>query len=127
VIRFARYDQDGRILGIGVVPNEMFAIQQQPNIVAEWPATDSTHYVFDGELLDREPLGASWDKTEITANGIDEATLSGLPDPCTVRIDGEPHVIVGGQLELSATNPGSYLVQINEVAYLSEQWEITAV
>lgn len=65
-----------------------------------------------GEILNRREL--EFDKIEITADGSDATTLTGLPDPCTVLIDGEPQEVTGGTLEFSADTPGEYEVEVRE-------------
>jgi hypothetical protein len=84
-------------------------------------------FVVDGEVHERAQISASWSKTEIAADGVDTAVLSALPNPCTVNIDGETHVILGGALEFTALAPGVYRIFIDEVAYRPRFWEITAV
>jgi hypothetical protein len=73
-----------------------------------------THYV-DPEtetLVARPPL--AFDTTEIAADKVDAATLTGLPDPCEVRINREDYTVTGGTLTLRADLPGSYRVEISD-------------
>ena len=73
---------------------------------------DRLIYVVDGELEARPVLEFS--KLNIAADGVDEAVLANLPDPCTVVINGEPHEVTGGSLELSADVPATYVVEIRD-------------
>jgi hypothetical protein len=123
---YVSYDESGRIIGISRLTDESFAIQTKTLIVAPDGYRELLHYVENGSLVPRATLNATWSKTTIAANGTDAAVLSGLPDPCTVMIDGEPHEITGGSLEFAASSPGVYRISIDEVQYLPEQWEITA-
>jgi hypothetical protein len=123
---YVSYDESGRIIGISRLTDESFAIQTKTLIVAPDGYRELLHYVENGSLVPRATLNATWSKTTITANGTDTAVLSGLPDPCTVMIDGEAHEITGGSLEFAASSPGVYRISIDEVQYLPEQWEITA-
>jgi len=123
---YVSYDESGRIIGISRLTDESFAIQTKTLIVAPDGYRELLHYVENGSLVPRSTLNATWSKTTIAANGTDAAVLSGLPDPCTVMIDGEPHEITGGSLEFAASSPGVYRISIDEVQYLPEQWEITA-
>ncbi len=87
-----------------------------------------SHYVTSSSpraVLERSPLNATWDKVAIDADGIDTATLSGLPVPCDVSLDGEVHTISDGTFELSVTSPGTYIVIVSEVEFLEQQWSIT--
>lgn len=64
---------------------------------------------------------ATWNKTSITANGTDSATLSGLPNPTTIVIDlpaGSTidssitltYTITDGSFTLTANAPGTYTI-----------------
>ena len=88
--------------------------------------SDLTHYVDAGEITARAALAADFDTLTITADGVDEATLSGLPDPCTVYVDGVATEVTGGEFIFAAASWGTYVIQVNEVAYLPKRWEITA-
>jgi hypothetical protein len=73
-----------------------------------------THYV-DPEtetLVERPPL--AFDKTEIAADETDAAILTGLSDPCRVRINREDYTVTGGTLTLRADLPGAYRVEISD-------------
>jgi hypothetical protein len=69
-------------------------------------------------------LSASWDKQTIDADGVDEATLSGLPIPCTVTVDKDDIIVTDGSFEFSASSVGNYRVIVDEVAYLRQEWTI---
>lgn len=85
----------------------------------------STDYVLAGIVTPR-PVLPGFDKTSILADGTDTATLSGLPDPCIVHVNGATHSITGGTLELDADYPGIYQVEIREFPYRDFIQEITA-
>ncbi|MFV3131961.1 hypothetical protein [Niveispirillum sp. KHB5.9] len=82
-------------------------------------------YVVSGTITPR-PILPQFDKTSILADGTDIATLSGLPDPCTVLVNGEEHTITGGTLELDADYPGTWRVEIRHFPYRDFVQEITA-
>ena len=89
---------------------------------------DGLNCWWDGAAIKpRAPLGATLDKHTVTADGIDEAVLSGLPTPCTVYVDDVPELVEDGSAELSFTTPGTYIVMVNEPAYQQQFWQIEAV
>jgi hypothetical protein len=89
------------------------------------PPTLSTDYVLGGTVTPRPTLPA-FDKTSILANGTDTATLSTLPDPCAVTVNGVEFSITGGTLELDADYPGTYRVEIRQFPYRDFVQEIIA-
>lgn len=76
--------------------------------------------------VDKQSLTVSWDKTSITADGLDIAILSGLPIPCTVFIDDIENEVSDGTLEFTADAVGEYQIRIDEVEYLPQEWTINA-
>lgn len=82
---------------------------------------------FDGESFQiRQHLTAAWDKQVIDADGVDTATLSGLPIPCQVSVDGVVYDVDDGGFEFAATSPGDFHVMVDEVQYITERWMIDA-
>ena len=68
--------------------------------------THDLHYVKSGKVVERPRM--TIDRAEIKADGKDAFTLRGLPRPCTISIDGEPHEVKGGVLHFSTTDAGTY-------------------
>jgi hypothetical protein len=62
-------------------------------------------------------------RTAIKADGKRLATITGLPRPCTVLINGETHVIGDGRLDLVSDMPGDYEIRIDQWPYLP--WSAT--
>lgn len=85
----------------------------------------SSLYVLDGVATPRPSL-TGFDKTAILADGADTAILSGLPNPCTILINGQEHIVTGGTLELDADYPGTYRVEIRHFPYRDFVQEIIA-
>jgi len=115
---YAIYDPaTGRIIRFGGCPASMVAIQAGPGeTVLEVPETtvfnDITHYIVAGVVTPRPSL--TLDKTAIAANGLDTATLSGLPNPCTIFVDGTSQTVTDGVLELSATIAETWTIEVNQ-------------
>ena len=94
--------------------------------VLQVPGSGRDHYVLNGQLTNKTTISATWDKQLIQADGIDTATLSNLPDPVTLSIDFVPTEIVGGVLEFTASDPGTYHIWLDVPEYFREEWEIVA-
>lgn len=97
----------------------------------------TTHYVgtLGGEpaVMERPPLVVQIDKTTIEAGGIDEAVLTGLPDPCEIIIDDpDPTVettvaeVAGGGFIFAADTPGAYTIEVRRFPFLPFKVEIVA-
>ncbi|HWK45137.1 MAG TPA: hypothetical protein VNT30_10465 [Stellaceae bacterium] len=119
---YAVYDPaTGRIVQMGLCPPEMVSLQARAGLdVITVPDgtvfNDVTHYVVAGAVTPRPSL--TLDKTAIAANGTDTAILSGLPNPCTVFVDGTSQTVTDGVLELSATMAESWTLAVDRFPYL---------
>lgn len=126
------YDTNGRILFTGSVGkntnlDDMKLDPSHGYIVGQHAEGDTHWYnAANGQVEQRVSSVASWDKLAITADGIDEATLSGLPVPCTVFVDGAEILVEDGSFEFSADDQGEYKIWIDEVGYLRQEWMIDA-
>lgn len=139
---------DGKIVSKGTVSatSDMIDAQLAVNL-GIWGADDhgivasdadsERHFVgtLGGEptVMDRPPLVVKIDRTEIEAGGVDEAILTGLPDPCEVVIDDpDPTVettvaeVTGGGFIFAADNPGTYTIEVRRFPFLPFKVEVTA-
>lgn len=89
---------------------------QQAVQLADWLADPSHWRVVDGALVERATMAPAVSATAIAADGLAEAVISGLPDPCTVRVAGPapvgPLTVSGGTLTLTASQAGAYRVRV---------------
>lgn len=69
----------------------------------------------EGELTLRPEIDAP-DEISIIANGVDEFVID-VPDPCHIRLDGEPQVIEGGHLVLQSDMPATYEIMFVQMPY----------
>ncbi|CAI8743137.1 conserved protein of unknown function [Methylococcus capsulatus] len=79
------------------------------------------HYIGPVGALERPPQETSLDTITIRADGEDVATLSRLPDPCTVEIYGPVRDVIeveGGVLEFCADVPGRYELVVKAFPWL---------
>ena len=82
-----------------------------------------THWVEGGEVVPRPAIEAVLSKTTIFADGIDAATIAGLPDPCVLSVDGEVREVAGGEAGFRSSEPGTYEVAVAAWPYLP--WSAT--
>lgn len=128
MINFTLYDKaTGRITGSASAPHDIALLQESDVrgvILAPYPGDG---FMVEGGSFVVRPWLDGFDKTEIRADGTDMAVLDGLPDPCTVVIDGQPHTVTGGRLELTAAYKGTYCVEINQFPLMPYEESISCV
>ena len=128
--RFVIPNPDGSIKSVNQCAEIDQGLQDPDAIFYDQEVTghvsDLTHYVSGGGIVARAALTADFDTLTITADGVDEASLTGLPDPCTVYVDGVATAVTGGEFIFAAASWGTYVIEVDEVAYLPKRWEIIA-
>ena len=142
--RYVVYQDDtGAILSAYITDNPTAQRQagQTYKQVSDAGITDATHRVDVGlltgdagnlDLVEKTALPGSLDKTSVTADGQDTATISGLP-----AAGGDVSGEIPGQCEIAAfsdgihaltfNTPGTYTVRLRHPLYLERAWEITAI
>lgn len=93
----------------------------------EGKANDVLQYVLDGQVVDRPQMTAALDKTFILANTEDVATVSGLPEPCTVTFKGQQYEVTDGSFGFHVDIPGTYVVDIEAWPHLPATFTVEAV
>lgn len=126
----------GIILRVGECHEDILANQAQIGETAiEGVANDETEYISGGIVASRPAITATWDKTAVTANGSDTATLGAtLPNPTVVIVsvpDGvispEPEEVTTGSFTFATPISGEYTVVVTPPApYLKHTQVITA-
>jgi hypothetical protein len=104
------YDPEtGAIRKVVTAPQDCLALNVLPGeVFIDGYYDPRTHYVLDGEAAEKQPMTP-------VINGL---TVSGLPIPCTARIEGQTYTITDGALELDADMPGPYEVTLEAVPFL---------
>lgn len=118
----------GEILRLVTCTADQVSLQVGANeeaIEAAAGELDTTHYAVAGALVLRPTLGG-FDQTAIVADDVDVASITDLPDPCTVAVDGVEHEVTGGTLSISSPMPATYTVRIDCFPYLLFEEEIVA-
>lgn len=116
------YGNDGRIEALTQLP----VPAEQAYIVWD-PATESppdfhTQYVSGGAVVPRPDPGISIDKTQITADGVDVATISSIPATAVAYLDDEV-VSHDGTLEVGSEAPAIMPIRIVP-EWPAREWEV---
>jgi hypothetical protein len=131
------YTADGTITQTQVVPDFAVAAQvplpgMQIALIDALPADRSdfmaSFYVLAGAVIARQTMTPSLDHATIAADGVAVATITGLPDPCSVSITGvlavAPTTVTGGTISLTANAVGDLNIMVTAApAYLP--WSTT--
>lgn len=120
----------GAIQRSGMCPASEVGLQAASGeSVLEGSANDLTQYVSGGSLSSRPLLStvATWNKTALSPNGTDQATLgSGLPNPTTISITPPPNlgispiadqIVTTGSFSFTTTVMGDYVVTARSFPY----------
>ena len=90
--------------------------------------TDENAYVANGVIVDKAAFSLTINKTEITADGIDEAIISGIPAGTTVTWpDSQSDEVTDGVVEFAVDLPGNYTLTFTAIPYLDQEVVIEAV
>jgi hypothetical protein len=122
------HDQNGMIVRTGSAPEGMISIQAGTGEYAiEAAGDDLTQYVVGGAVTDKPAMPVSIDKTTVSADGIDLATISGIPVGALCRVASIAEAVVNdGTIELTFDNPGDYEITIIAFPYLDYTVTINA-
>jgi hypothetical protein len=130
--RYLLFDSgSGAALQEVVCPESMAELQAREGVVVlEAPAwaSDANAY-FDGNAVrQKQPLSLTLAQTTISANGTDEAVISGIPAGTTVEWpDGQIDEVTDGEARFSVDLPGTYTLIFDAVPYLRQEVTIEAV
>lgn len=119
---YTKYNvESGRIISFGLCQDEIF--ESSTNII-EGQYSDVDYYILNGIPTER-PIFIP-DKTEILANNVDTVTVSGLPNPFIVTIDGIEYTITDGVFEFVTSLAGIYKIIPQTFPYKQIEVDITA-
>lgn len=123
---YAMYDDTGQITRVVRDTPEGVKAWGEPYLPVSDRVDDRIHYVLDGQLVERPTLDPDVRKTEIRADGVDEAIISGLPPSITLKVDDEDVTIPDGVFAFSAIEKGTYVVECRQFPYRDWRLEIVA-
>ena len=123
----------GRIIGNMSCPSYLFEINEAdlPSGVGclwEGGIIDGDIYYYDliNTIRIRPANPATIDKMTLTANGTDQATISNLPNPTVVKVNGNTCAVTDGTFEFTIDLPGTYPIIVDSFPYLTKEFEVTA-
>ena len=90
-------------------------------------SNDLIHYVDGGLIVNRPTMPGTLDKPQILADGLDLATISNLPQPCTVTFSDQTYLVEDGEFAFTADIPGSYTVEVEAFPHLPATFTVEAI
>ena len=88
---------------------------------------DVSIYVEAGQVKARQSMLLTISSTQITANGTDEAIISGIPAGVQVEWpDGQTDIVTDGEIRFSVDLLGTYTFRLTAVPYLDQEVVIEA-
>lgn len=129
--RWAVYEPSGRIDSVfsGLVSNAVMQAEGDLSIapIAEG-LDDLTAYVVGGVVLEKQSFPLSVSPAQIAADGLDTATISGIPTGTQVEWpDGQTDTVTDGIVEFSVDLPGTYTLKFSAIPYLDQEVTIEAL
>ena len=128
---WAVYTTDGRIDRVYsgtavealIQPNGPEQIIQMPEGL-----DDSTAYVVDGSVQQKQPIPLITTNTPLIADGTDEVIISGIPSGVQVEWpDGQIDTVTDEDIRFSVDLPGTYTFRFTAVPYLNQEVVIEAI
>jgi len=78
-------------------------------------------------LAQKTELNVSWDKTTIEDDGIDTATLSGIPIGCKFLVNNDEVIVDDGTLEITGNTVCTVIVKVISPQYRPQSWSIEII
>ena len=95
--------------------------------IVQGGSNDATQYVLNKVITDRPANPTVLDKAKIAVDG-EEATISGLPEPCIVSIDDVAYEVPDGVLVFDLDQLGAYKIEVSDCfPYLDKELTIEGI
>jgi len=127
------YDpKTGRIFSTVTVSEDIAEhMQAQGEALIEGDGNDLEHFIdvsiSPPKIRERPKQTTRQDKTHIKADGEDMMTLSGLPIPCNISINGTAFDVKDGLLEMTTLLPGDYVIRAEAFPFVDWEGKVTAL
>jgi len=130
VKKWAYYESDGRITSVygGTAQEaEMQDGGERLRVLLPTNMNNNNSYINYGQPTLRGDLSLTLSTIEIIADGLDEATISGIPTGVEVQWpDGQTDIVTDGEIGFSVDLPGTYTFKFTAVPYLDQEVVIEA-
>jgi hypothetical protein len=156
MVKVAHFDDTGVIVGVATITTDavdfhlardpvhtmVLSLEQRNKFDALGPDHPGTMVFYMKQTAPTNPLGPGplpvltlrnamtpyVSSTTIPSDGVTNATISGLPIPCTVSISGpasvDPTVIDDGDIDFNADTPGDYIITVSAPPSFLD-WSVT--
>lgn len=128
-MKFANYDESGRIRFVGDVPESMIELQQGSIWIGD--ADPETDYIVGGERRQRRPFPASVARSTVKADATDVLIVAGVPAGATLSMSGpvsaEGKVDTAGDVKLTFALLGTYELTLSLFPFLDLRVSINAI
>lgn len=111
----------GRPTADGIMPNNIFKTYDQPGVILHQGKMAATHYWDGSDVAEKVPLSVMVPPAAVTGGSID---IAGIPIGAIVKVDADEHAH-DGTMTITFDSPGKYLVQIDSVQYIYQEWTVT--
>ena len=110
---YVEFDEVGRITSTLLIDDDVYQLNSRSLNLIKGKADPTTQYIKDGQITDR-PI------QQTKLNGL---TLTGLPAPCTIYINGTPYECESDTAELEFDQPTTYTIRVESWPY--QDWSTT--
>lgn len=111
---FAKYDDEGRILATGSMPESMLELQEGNIYVGT--VDPLREYIADGVAAPRP----------VNPAALSGTTLTNLPVPCVIQINDSQYPCSDATATLRFAQVGTYTVTVIAFPYLDARFTVTA-
>lgn len=121
----------GEIITFGSCPPGQLSAQTRHGTrgVLEGQGQSHTHYVVNTEIVERPLMGATINKNSISADNIDAAIVSNIPNGTQYKVRGYAMAsgeINDGVFSLTTDTPGVYEINLFNFPYQDAVFLVTA-
>lgn len=88
---------------------------------------DDSYYMVDGVPAARPQMPGSLDTNTIAADASEVATISNLPQPCTVTFKGQQYEVADGSFGFTVDIPGTFVVKVEAWPHLDDEFTVEAI
>lgn len=130
IMDYTKYDpKTGMIAWVISSDENMLTAEDFPHIPG---AYDTAGFFVDiaaspPAIKKRPPQSTRQDKETIAADGEEIMTLSALPVPCMVEVDGDRYEVADGLFEWGTRRAGEYALRVTAFPFLDWEGTVTAV